>query len=69
MKIFLHFINKTIRNNFLKETIIYGLMGHFQIFLFFLVVPIYTRYLSVDEFGILDLYLTISMLIYIILEM
>lgn len=69
MRIFLHFINKIIKSNFLKESIIYGLSSALSKFSAFFTIPIYTRYLSVEEFGLLDLYITMSMILYIVLEM
>lgn len=69
MRIFLHFINKIIKSNFLKESFIYGLSSALSKFSAFFTIPIYTRYLTVEEFGLLDLYITISMILYIVLEM
>lgn len=69
MRIFLHFINKIIKSSFLKESVIYGLSSALSKFSAFFTIPIYTRYLSVEEFGLLDLYITISMILYIVLEM
>ncbi|RZV12707.1 lipopolysaccharide biosynthesis protein [Aliarcobacter butzleri] len=66
---FLHFINKIIKSNFLKESFIYGLSSALSKFSVFFTIPIYTRYLTVEEFGLLDLYITISMILYIVLEM
>lgn len=63
------FINKIIKSNFLKESMIYGLSSALSKFSAFFTIPIYTRYLSVEEFGLLDLYITISMIFYIVLEM
>ena len=69
MRIFLHFINKIIKSNFLKESFIYGLSSALSKFSAFFTIPIYTRYLSVEEFGLLDLYITMSIILYIVLEM
>lgn len=63
------FINKIIKSNFLKESFIYGLSSALSKFSAFFTIPIYTRYLSIEEFGLLDLYITISMILYIVLEM
>lgn len=65
----MHFINKIIRSSFLKESFIYGLSSALSKFSAFFTIPIYTRYLSVEEFGLLDLYITMSMILYIVLEM
>ena len=69
MRIFLHFINKIIKSSFLKESFIYGLSSALSKFSAFFTIPIYTRYLSVEEFGLLDLYITMSIILYIVLEM
>lgn len=63
------YINNIIKHTFFKESVIYGLTGALSKFSIFLTVPVYTRYLNVEQFGILDLYLTISMILYILLEM
>lgn len=65
----MHFINKIIKSNFLKESFIYGLSSALSKFSAFFTIPIYTRYLSVEEFGLLDLYITMSIILYIVLEM
>jgi O-antigen/teichoic acid export membrane protein len=65
----LQYISKLFKSNFLKESIIYGVTGVLSRFSIFLTIPIYTRYLSVEDFGILDLYVTIGMLLYIVFEM
>jgi len=66
---FLLFINKMIKSSFFKESFIYGLSSALSRFSAFFTIPIYTRYLSLEEFGLLDLYITISMILYIVLEM
>ncbi|MEM5570340.1 lipopolysaccharide biosynthesis protein [Aliarcobacter butzleri] len=65
----MHFINKIIKSNFLKESFIYGLSSALSKFSAFFTIPIYTRYISVEEFGLLDLYITMSIILYIVLEM
>ena len=56
------------KNTFFKDSIIYGLSGALSRFSVFLTLPIYTRFLSVEEFGILDLYVTIGMIIFLLFE-
>lgn len=63
------YINKIVKNSFLKESLTYGLSSALSKFSVFFTLPIYTRYLSVKEFGLLDLYITIFMVLYILFEM
>jgi len=65
----LAYINNIMKHTFFKESVIYGFTGALSNFSVFLTIPVYTRYLSVEQFGVLDLYLTISMIFYILLEM
>lgn len=51
-----------------KNIIIYGFSGALSRFSALIAIPIYTRLLPVSEYGVLDLYVTIGALIFIILE-
>jgi len=58
-----------IKSTFMKEALIYGLVGVLSKFAPLIVIPIYLQYLGIEAFGVLDLYITIGTLVYIIIEM
>ncbi|RDH43204.1 lipopolysaccharide biosynthesis protein [Zooshikella ganghwensis] len=56
-------------NNLLKESVVYGLSGVLSRFATFISIPIYTRILGITQYGVLDYYVTLGYIIYIIFEM
>ncbi|MFP3534721.1 hypothetical protein SB763_35810, partial [Burkholderia sp. SIMBA_042] len=51
-----------------KESILYGLTGVISKFAPLLVIPIYINVIGIEGFGVLDLYITIGMAVFIICE-
>lgn len=54
---------------FLKEGVVYGIGGALSRFTGMFVTPIYTRFMSSEEYGILDMGTTVSSMLLILLEM
>lgn len=61
-------ITKILKSALLKETVLYGLTGVISKFAPLLIIPIYISSIGVEGFGVLDLYLTIGLAIFIICE-
>lgn len=61
-------IKKIIKSSLLKESILYGLTGVIAKFAPLLVIPIYINVIGIEGFGVLDLYITIGMAVFIICE-
>ena len=66
--IFLSLITRIIKSSLLKESILYGFTGVISKFAPLLVIPIYISTIGVEGFGVLDLYVTIGMAVFIICE-
>lgn len=61
-------ITRIVKSALLKESILYGLTGVISKFAPLLVIPIYISIIGIEGFGVLDLYVTIGMAVFIICE-
>jgi O-antigen/teichoic acid export membrane protein len=61
-------IKKVLQSVFLKEAILYGLTGVISKFAPILIIPIYIGFIGLEGFGLLDLYTTIGLAIFIVCE-
>jgi O-antigen/teichoic acid export membrane protein len=57
-----------LKNNWIREGFIYGISGVLSRFTGIFLIPIYTRYLTTAEYGLLDLSTSIFAILYIIFE-
>ncbi len=61
-------IKRVLKSGLLKETALYGITGVISKFAPLLIIPIYVGAIGVEGFGVLDLYITIGLAIFIICE-
>jgi O-antigen/teichoic acid export membrane protein len=61
-------IRKIYQSVFLREAVLYGLSGVISKFAPLLIIPIYISFIGLEGFGLLDLYITIGLAIFIICE-
>jgi O-antigen/teichoic acid export membrane protein len=66
--VFLTIIKRLFNNGLLKETALYGLTGVISKFAPIIIIPIYIGAIGIEGFGVLDLYITIGLAIFIICE-
>ena len=58
-----------MRNNYIKEGLVYGITGVLSRFTGVFLIPIYTRFLTTNEYGLLDLCTSLSAILFIVVEM
>jgi O-antigen/teichoic acid export membrane protein len=61
-------IKKILQSVFLKEAALYGLMGVISKFAPIIIIPIYISFIGLEGFGLLDLYITIGLAVFIVCE-
>ena len=69
MTLLISHITLALKSSFIREVFIYGLAGVFSKFAPLIVIPIYLKHIGIESFGILDLYITIGTLAFILVEM
>lgn len=61
-------IKKILQSVFLKEAVLYGITGVISKFAPIVIIPIYIHFIGLEGFGVLDLYVTIGLAIFIVCE-
>lgn len=61
-------IKKILQSVFLKEAALYGLTGVISKFAPIIIIPIYISFIGLEGFGLLDLYITIGLAVFIVCE-